>query len=83
MKNSLNIPIYGSSSLSIGGEYCMSHVLTLRSGYKAREGGNDLGGLDGISIGVGFNIKSFSFDYAFVPFGQFETMNRVSLTAKF
>ena len=79
----INKPQYGSGSLSLGGEYGISRVVMMRCGYKLREGGNDLGSLDGISIGLGINIKGFSFDYAFVPFGEFERMNRVSLTVIF
>lgn len=79
----INVPADGSSSISIGGEYYLSGVLTLRGGYKITEGGNTVGGLYGASIGVGINIKSFSLDYAFVPFGDFENMNRVSLSMRF
>jgi len=79
----INKPLSGSWSLSVGGEYTLSNILGLRCGYKLREGGNNLGSLDGISIGLGMNIKSFSFDYALVPYGDFERMNRITLSMKF
>ena len=83
LASDINKPQYGSGSMSIGGEFGISDVIALRGGYKLRESGNDLGSLDGISIGLGLNIKSLSFDYALVPFGEFERMNRVSITVKF
>ena len=71
-----------SLHVSIGSEYYVVKYVVVRAGYKYRSGGNDLGGLDGLSAGLGVNIKSYSLDYAFVPFGEFDSTHRVSLGLK-
>ncbi|MFC1566744.1 PorV/PorQ family protein [bacterium] len=79
----INIPFEGEKSFSIGSEYSPVKLLAIRVGYKFREQGNLLGGVDGLTAGVGFMIKGYSLDYAFVPFGEFTETHRVSLKIKF
>ncbi len=61
-----------ASELSIAG----------RAGYNTRTSG-DVDGFSGASFGAGFNIKSLSFDYGFVPFGDIGDTHRVSLSLNF
>jgi len=77
-----NMPFDGSKSASVGSEYYVVKYVAVRAGYKYRSGGNDLGGLDGLSAGLGLSIKSYSLDYAFVPFGEFDSTHRVSFGVK-
>ncbi|MFC1566734.1 PorV/PorQ family protein [bacterium] len=79
----INIPFEGEKSFSIGSEYSPVKLLAIRAGYKFREQGNLLGGVDGLTTGVGFMIKGYSLDYTFVPFGEFTETHRVSLKVKF
>ncbi|OQA91070.1 MAG: hypothetical protein BWY26_01207 [Elusimicrobia bacterium ADurb.Bin231] len=78
----VNVSVEGSESIGLGSEYAIKGIVPVRVGYKYRSGGNDLGGPDGLCAGLGVNIKSYSLDYAFVPFGEFDTTHRVSLGVK-
>ena len=61
----------------------VSELLHLRTGYKYRVGGNDLGTASGLTGGVGFRIESFQIDYAFVSFGKLGPTHRFSLISNF
>lgn len=78
----VNIPADGTDTIGLGSEYVIKGIVPVRVGYKYRSGGNDLGGLDGLCAGLGVNIKSYSLDYAFVPFGEFDSTHRVSFGMK-
>lgn len=52
-----------------------------RLGYKTNTKG--LEGLAGLTAGLGFNIKSYYLDYAFVPYGQLGDTHRISFSIKF
>ncbi|MFA5780265.1 MAG: PorV/PorQ family protein [Elusimicrobiota bacterium] len=56
-------------------------LLSGRVGYKTNTKGYDA--IDGLSAGFGFSIREYSFDYAFVPFGELGDTHRISLLAKF
>ena len=55
-----------------GAEWAVVHSpsagLALRSGYTTRR--SRTGGLSGASFGLGIAVKSISFDYAWLPFGE-------------
>ena len=78
----INSPIYGEKNYSLGCEYSMIEAMKLRTGYKLREEGNELGGLDGFSAGLGFSYNKYTIDYAYVPFGEFDDTHRVTLSMK-
>ena len=61
----------------------VSELLHLRTGYKYRVGGNDLGTASGLTGGVGFRIESFQIDYAFVSYGKLGPTHRFSLISNF
>lgn len=69
----------GETITSIGSEYKVMQCLPIRAGYRFREGGNRLGGFDGVSLGLGLTIKNYTLDYAFTPFGDFAISHRVEL----
>ena len=52
-----------------------------RAGYETGRAG--LGGLAGLSTGLGFDFGRFTFDYAFIPMGDFGDSHRLSLAARF
>jgi hypothetical protein len=52
-----------------------------RMGYESDR--MDLGNLAGLTTGVGLVLKRFSFDYAFVPMGEFGDTHRLSLKVRF
>jgi len=63
-------------------EYHPVSILALRAGYKTMKN-PDLGGLTGVSGGMGINLGKFNFDYSFTPFGDLGISHRVSLLIRF
>jgi len=67
-----------------GAEYNMSSILSLRGGYAATPGNQaDLGGLVGLTGGVGLDLGRFTLDYGIEPFGDLGFSQRVSVSARF
>lgn len=54
-------------------------AMALRAGYKWRSQDKVLGGMTGLTAGIGFQIGRFGLDYAYQPFGDIVTSHRVSL----
>lgn len=52
-----------------------------RAGYETGRGG--LGGMAGLTTGLGLDLGRFTFDYAFIPMGDFGDAHRLSLGARF
>ena len=52
-----------------------------RVGYESDRG--DLGSMAGLTTGIGLVVNQFSFDYAFVPVGDFGDTHRLSLKVRF
>jgi len=68
--------------LSIGGEYNVMPVLSLRGGYLL--GDNSLTMKDrGVSFGAGINLLNMQMDYSAAPFGSLGNTQKISLTKKF
>ncbi len=76
-------PIDNYPSLAVGLEHPLPGGLALRTGYRYRQHGNELGAWSGFSAGLGFVYDQFSFDYAFSPFGDLGSAHRVSLAFRF
>lgn len=55
---------------AIGAQKPLGGKFFLRGGYKYRFNGNELGAWSGAAVGIGFNYKNFSFDYALNPYGD-------------
>lgn len=81
-----NLPRDNDMLISGGAEYLRKFAYDLsgavRAGYKtvSRE---KLGGLSGLTAGVGVGWKEFGFDFAWVPYGDLGETYRYSLLAKF
>ena len=67
----------------IGAAYTIANILQLRTGYKYKLGGNDLGSTSGLTGGFGLTLRRFQIDYALVPFGVLGLTHRFSLVANF
>lgn len=76
-------PIDNYPSFVFGAEYPLVPRLALRTGYRYRHTGNELGSWSGFSTGAGLAFGRFSFDYAFSPFGDLGNSHRFSLNAAF
>ncbi len=76
-------PIDNYPSFILGAEYPLISKLALRTGYKYRHTGNELGPWSGFSAGAGLTFNRFSFDYCFSPFGDMGNSHRFSLNARF
>ena len=66
-----------------GAGYTIGNILHLRTGYKYKIGGNDLGAISGLTGGFGLTLRQFQLDYALVPFGILGLTHRFSLVANF
>ena len=67
----------------VGAAYTIANILQLRTGYKYKIGGNDLGAISGLAGGFGLTLRQFQLDYALVPFGVLGLTHRFSLVANF
>ncbi|MCM2266655.1 MAG: PorV/PorQ family protein [Elusimicrobiales bacterium] len=76
-------PVDNYPSVALGLEQPLSGRLFLRTGYRYRQHGNELGAFSGFGAGLGFVYNQFSFDYAFSPFGDLGTAHRLSLAYRF
>ena len=76
-------PTDNDNTFAAGIGYTIGNVLQLRTGYKYKIGGNDLGPISGLAGGFGLTLRRFQFDYALVPFGDLGLTHRFSLIADF
>jgi hypothetical protein len=76
-------PVDNYPSVALGLEHPLSNKLYLRTGYRYRQHGNELGAFSGFAAGIGFNYNQFGFDYAFSPFGDLGSAHRISLAFRF
>lgn len=80
----LSIPIDNYPTLSTGLEFFFRRLLYLRAGYSYKFTGNDWdNGLAGFSFGMGFKMKTYTFDYAYVPYSDLGNTHRLSLLVRF
>ena len=70
-------------AFAVGAAYTIGNILQLRTGYKYKVGGNDLGAISGLTGGFGLTFLRFQIDYALVPFGVLGLTHRFSLVANF
>ncbi len=67
-----------------GFDYKVASMLSLRAGYETTPSNQmSVGGLTGMSAGMGFQFSSFAIDYAFRPFGDLGNTHRISVLVKF
>ena len=78
--------IDSSPNLKIGTEYMIipfaNIQISARLGYGT-PANSSLSAITGVSTGFGLSYKDYAFDYASVPYGEFGTTTRTSLTIKF
>jgi len=81
----VNAPRDNKPYAAAGGEYIVRYgdfSFAGRLGYNTRTLG-DIGGMTGISAGVGAMSRNLALDYAFVPFGSLGSAHRISLAFRF
>ncbi len=70
--------------LDLGAEYTLNKYMAFRAGYQFGRGADKLGsGLVGLGAGLGLKFDRFSFDYAYVPFGDLGDTHRMTLGCNF
>ena len=82
----LNIPKDNRPNAAVGSEYKknISPAMEIagRAGYQSRTG-SGLGGISGVSLGLGLAWKKTGLDFAWAPFGDLGNGYRVSITHSF
>lgn len=73
----------GVNRLQLGAEDMIHSFLALRIGYNLPLADTEIQGLKSITAGVGIVLKRISVDYAYIPFGDLGTTQRISLGYKF
>lgn len=76
-------PVDNYLALAAGVEYPLTSRLALRTGYRYRLHGNELGAWSGFSAGAGVAFDRLTFDYAFTPFGVLGNSHRFSVNLRF
>jgi tetratricopeptide (TPR) repeat protein len=70
-------------SCSLGCEYTAFNTVSLRAGYDIRGENQDLGGISGLSLGVGVVVSGMKLDYAAVSYGDMGFNHTISLSFQF
>ena len=75
------------NAFSFGGELSLSKSLKLRLGYDNKKRKDltidSFAGLAGFNLGVGLNIKSYSFNYSFSSMGEIGALHRIGVSTSF
>lgn len=79
----VNRPSDDNVSVGFGASLVVAEMFHLRSGYRHRFGGNSLGALSGLSLGLGLSVEGYQVDYAFASMGKLGPVHRVSLLMSF
>jgi hypothetical protein len=70
------------TSANLGTEYWYNQMLAARVGYKVKDTG-ELGGVTGLTAGVGVKVAMLSIDYALVSFGDLGLTHQFAIAASF
>ena len=76
-------PSDDSPSIGFGIGFRTLKVLSLRAGYRYEFGGNDLGAISGLRLGLGLSVEEYQIDYAFATYGDLGSTHRMSMLARF
>jgi len=81
----INFPVDNEMNACAGTEYAykVNKEISVfgRLGYTTET--KDVGGLNGVTGGIGGEYKGYNLDYAFVPFGDLGNTHRISLGVRF
>ena len=77
-----NIELAGTQKLELGAEDTAFKFLALRAGYEFSAVDNEIQGLSGLTLGLGFMVEDWVVDYAFLMYGDLGASNRISLAYK-
>ena len=80
----VNVPTgdAGYSSLNLGTEYVFNRMLAGRLGYNIKNTG-EIGGADGLCLGLGLKLSGLNLDYALVSFGDLGLTHQIMLSTDF
>ncbi len=80
----VNVPFGDTkyTSTNIGTEYWYNQLAAARVGYKVKDSG-ELGGITGLTAGVGLKVAMFSVDYAMVSYGDLGLTHQIAIAASF
>ncbi len=80
----VNVPFGDTNytSVNIGTEYWYNQMIAARVGYKAKNTG-DLGGVTGLTAGLGVQIQMINVDYALVSFGDLGLTHQIAIGVNF
>jgi hypothetical protein len=73
----------GVSRIQLGAEGAFSGSFFVRAGYQLNLESTQFEGFAGMSVGAGVKFSGFGLDYAYVPFGELGSSQRVSLNYSF
>lgn len=80
-----NVPAEAATTGHLGAEYRLpagkNITIAPRAGY--RTGLTSMGGLAGLTAGIGVAVNAVSFDYAMVSYGDIDAAHRISLSYRF
>lgn len=79
----LKKPYDNEASIHLGLEYQILKSVLLRVGYRYKLDNLANEPLTNLTCGIGFVIKDFKLDYAFMPYDKLEDTHRISLTRSF
>jgi hypothetical protein len=73
----------GVNRMEYGLEDVVHEFLALRVGFNNGAADTQIQGLTGLTLGLGILIQGFELDYAYLPYGDLGTAQRLSLTYAF
>jgi tetratricopeptide (TPR) repeat protein len=69
--------------VQVGLEYALESQYFIRAGYQRPLMDDRIEGLSGLTVGVGLLFQQFTFDYAFLPYGDLGASHRASVGIRF
>jgi hypothetical protein len=77
-----NRPHARSSGFSVGTEYAVLPIFSMRAGYTPAAVSATTAAT-GLGFGFGLKLSAFNLDYGFTPSGELGAAQRISLTSRF
>ena len=69
------------TAVAFGSEITLYEAMVLRAGYKFLTEDQGLGGLNGLTAGLGVRLAKFGLDYAYQPLGTLTQSHRIALVS--